>query len=292
MARFLRYLPALALGLVLLVAGLSKALDPAEFAHQIETYGIFSGRAAVILAYFLIPVEIALGSALILRYRPRLAAVAAVVLLAIFMAATGYAWSQGKTEGCGCFGSFAQRTPGEVLMEDSLFVLLGVVAIVLGSRKPGREIGRGIGVMAAMVGAGVVLPLAAYALPLDPVVTDLRVGRSITGLPLGESPIDLSRGDFLIALLDIHDPRSREIVKRLNAIRDPRKGLEVLAFFGGELDEKTIFCFNTSPDFEVVAVPRPDLKRLYRKLPRFFLIRDGSVTRIWDITPPQAGEVS
>jgi putative oxidoreductase len=292
MARLLRYLPALALGLVLLVAGLSKALDPAEFAHQIETYGILTGRSAVFLAYLLIPVEIALGSALILRFRPRLAAVSAVVLLAIFMGATGYAWSQGKTEGCGCFGSFAQRTPGEVLLEDSLFVLLGVLAIVLGSRKSGREIRRGMGVMAVVVAAGVVLPLAAYALPLDPVVTDLRVGRKVADLPLGESPIDLSRGDFLVALLDIHDQQSREIVKRLNAMRDSGRGLEVLAFFGGELDEKTIFCFNTSPEFEVVAVPRPDLKRLYRKLPRFFLIRDGSVKRIWDITPPQAGELS
>ena len=146
--------------------------------------------------------------------------------------------------------------------------------------------------MAAVIPAGVILPLAAYALPLDPVVTDLRVGRSVSDLPLGESPTDLSRGDFLIALLDLQAPNSREIVKRLNAIGNGHPATQVLAFYGGEVDEKTIFCFNTSPGFEVVAVPRSDLKRLYRKLPRFFLIREGRVARIWDITPPEPAEVS
>jgi uncharacterized membrane protein YphA (DoxX/SURF4 family) len=292
MGRFLRYLPALALGLVLITAGVLKALDPAEFVHQIETYGILSGRATVLLAYVLIPLEIALGSALLLRYRPRLAAGAAVALLGVFMATTAYAWSQGKSEGCGCFGSFAPRTPGQVLLEDAGFVALGILAIFLSSRKPSRESWRWIGVIAAVIPVGVILPLAAYALPLDPVVTDLRVGRSVADLPLGESPTDLSQGAFLIALLDLHDPHAREIVKRLNGIDDGGAGPKVLAFYGGEVDEKTIFCFNASPGFEVVAVPRPDLKRLYRKLPRFFLIRNGRVVRIWDITPPDASEVS
>ena len=122
---FLRALPAGALGLVFIVAGILKAVDPTEFVRQIETYGIVSGSLAVILAYTLLPLEIGLGSALLAGYRARLAAAATVILLLVFMSATAYAWSQGKTEGCGCFGSIASRTPGQVLVEDTGLLGLG-----------------------------------------------------------------------------------------------------------------------------------------------------------------------
>src|SRR4030095_1148417 len=126
--------------------------------------------------------------------------------------------------------------------------------------------------------AGIALPAGAYALPLDSLVTDLRVGRQSADLPLQEAPMDLSKGTFLVALLDVNAADSRETVKRLNLLNGEQTGAPVVAFCGGEVDEKTIFCFNTSPSFEVVAAPRADLKRLYRKLPRFFQLKEGRVS--------------
>jgi len=287
----LRALPAGALGLVFIVAGILKAVDPTEFVRQIETYGIVSGSLAVILAYTLLPLEIGLGSALLAGYRARLAAAATVILLLVFMSATAYAWSQGKTEGCGCFGSIASRTPGQVLVEDTGLLGLGILAFLLGVRRSAPARGRGIAVVAAALLVGVVLPLSAYALPLDPLVTELRIGRSVGDLPLREAPVDLGRGAYLVALLDLDAPDSRQVVKRLNAIGGRAGTPAVIAFFGGEVDEKKVFCFNTNPSFEVVAVPRSDLKRLYRKLPRFFQLKDGRVSRIWDGAPPAPEEV-
>ncbi|MCI0567919.1 MAG: DoxX family membrane protein [Acidobacteria bacterium] len=292
MLSLLRSLPGVALGLVFIAAGFLKALDPAEFARQIDTYGIVTGGAAVVLAYLLIPLELALGTALVVGYRSRLAAALTAALLLLFMGATAYAWSQGKTEGCGCFGSIASRTPGQVLLEDAAFLAFAFLAILLNQPRLSRPRWRPVTVLSVVLAAGIALPAGAYALPIDSLVTDLKVGRQSSDLPLWEAPMDLAKGNYLVALLDVNAADSRETVKRLNELNRGQGGTMVVAFFGGEVDEKTIFCFNTTPSFEVVAVPRSDLKRLYRKLPRFFQLKEGRVYRIWDGAPPTPEEVS
>jgi uncharacterized membrane protein YphA (DoxX/SURF4 family) len=288
----LRWLPALLLGLIFLVAGLLKAADPMEFARQIGTYGIVPPNLASPLAALMIPVEIALGGALILGYRARMAAALTGALLLVFMGATAFAWSQGRTEDCGCFGSFASRTPGEVLVEDSVFLALAVLACSFPVRSASRSYLGPALVLAVTIAGGVALPLEAYRLPLDPWVTDLRIGQSLRRLPLENAPVDLAKGSYLIALLDLDAPDARDLVKRLNLLSQRPGKPVVMAFYGGEVDDKTVFCFNTRPSFEVVAVPRTELKRLYRKLPRFFQLKEGKVLRIWDGSPPGGEEVS
>jgi uncharacterized membrane protein YphA (DoxX/SURF4 family) len=288
LTRLARKIPAWGLGLVFLSAGLLKGADPAEFVRQVGTYGILTGKAAAALAYLLIPLEVALGAALLAGYRTRWAAAAGAILMAIFMAATAYAWSQGKVEGCGCFGSFASRTPGQVLVEDSVFLGLGIAAFLLAPPRAAGPRWRIVPVLTALT-AAVLLSLTAYALPLDPLVTDLRIGQGVEKLPLRVSPVDLSTGDHLAALLDLDSTESRKIVSALNALSGA--GVSVIAFYGGEVDEKIIFCFNYSPGFDVVTVPRPELKRLFRKLPRFFRIRQGRVAGIWEGSPPKIEEL-
>jgi uncharacterized membrane protein YphA (DoxX/SURF4 family) len=242
------------------------------------------------VAYALIPAELILGLALLVGYRTRIAAALAGVLLVVFIGATAYGWSQGKTEGCGCFGSIASRSPGEVILEDLVFLALGIAAVLLAPREPRRA---GWRLAAVLAGAfvAVLLPFTAYALPLDSVVTSLRVGRDVAELPLRESPVPLETGDHLVALIDLDDPDAREIVSALDGIREEGGAPRPIAFYGGEVDEKTVFCFNYNPGFEVVAVPRLELKRLYRTLPRFFRVRDGKVTRIWEGSPPPPEEL-
>jgi len=290
MASIARALPRIALGLILLVAGLLKGADPAEFVRQIGTYGIVSGWAAAFLAYLLIPAEVALGAALILGFRARWSAAAGTLLMAAFMIATAWAWSQGKGEGCGCFGSLVSRTPGEVLLEDTAFLALGVIAFFLAPKGARDPLGRWIAVAASLVGA-VLLSVTAYALPLDPLVTELRVGRPVGALPLRESPVDLATGDHLVALLDLDSPGAGDIVGALNRYSSVPGAPGVVAFYGGEVDERAGFCFNYGPGFEVVPVLRADLKRLFRTLPRFFRVREGKVARIWDGAPPDPGEL-
>jgi uncharacterized membrane protein YphA (DoxX/SURF4 family) len=278
------------LGLVLLAAGLLKGADPSEFVRQVGSYGIVTGIGATALAYLLVMTEVGLGVALLAGYRARGSSAAGSTLMVLFMAATAYAWAHGRTDDCGCFGSLASRTPGEVLVEDAGFLTLGILGFFLATKEPSRGRWRGAAVAAGVIAAAV-FSLAAYSLPIDPVVTALRVGRSVSDLPLRESPVDLATGDHLVALLDLDSPQAGAVVRRLNELAGSQGLPAVIAFYGGEVDEKTVFCFNYNPRFEVVPVLRADLKRLFRKLPRFFLIRNGRVARIWDGTPPGREEL-
>ncbi len=117
-----------AVGLILLAAGLVKAMDMELFIRQIMDYGIVSERLLLILsAWGLIALECALGVALLVFYRPRLMLSLTAALLLIFAGATGWAWLTGVTEDCGCYGAWLKQTPGQALVGD--LVLLAATAI-------------------------------------------------------------------------------------------------------------------------------------------------------------------
>ncbi len=286
MTSLVRILSRIGLGIVLLIAGLLKGADPLEFVRQIGTYGIVPGRSAGLIAYLLVAVEVGLGVALIVGFRTRLMALAGSLLMAVFMGVTAYAWSQGRTEECGCFGSLASRTPGEVLLEDSGFLAMGLLAFFLSRKGEKGRPWRMAAVLASLAGA-ILLSQTAYSLPLDSLVTQLRIGQDVSKLPLRESPVDLTTGDHLVALLDLDSPQAGAVVKALNGYSGRAGVPDVIAFYGGEVDAKTVFCFNYSPKFEIVPVLRTDLKRLYRRLPRFFRVRAGKVVSVWNGSPPE-----
>src|SRR5439155_8889390 len=100
-------------------------------------HGIVGVGMSIALARVLVPFEIVAGAAAIMGYRRRLALGLLIGALMVFIGATGYAWSQGHTEGCGCFGRYAARTPGQVILEDLLLLGAGVLAIVLA--RPGES---------------------------------------------------------------------------------------------------------------------------------------------------------
>src|SRR2546422_1662587 len=97
------HLGRLALGVILLAAGLLKALDPAEFARQIAGFGLVGPVFATAGAPILIAFEIGLGTALLAAFRPRTALVVAALLLVGFIGVEAYGMAHGTTETCGCF---------------------------------------------------------------------------------------------------------------------------------------------------------------------------------------------
>ncbi|MGH9749551.1 MAG: MauE/DoxX family redox-associated membrane protein, partial [Candidatus Polarisedimenticolia bacterium] len=195
-----------ALGLVFLLAGILKALDPAEFARQIAGYGLVGESIAAAGAPLLIALEIGLGAALLLGAFPVAAAAAGCCLLAAFIAIEAYGLMHGRTEACGCFGAYVQRTPGQVIVEDLLFVGFGILAVW------GLAAWRGLARRAAFAAvvlagaAGLALPLASPHLPLDRLLTRLAPGRSLDELGIRAHLPSLSEGRRLIALIDVTDP--------------------------------------------------------------------------------------
>jgi len=97
-------LARLALGGVLLVAGLLKVASPAQSALAVRAYRLLPYDAAGYLGYALPTVEIVLALLLLGGLLTRGAAIGGGVLMLAFEIGIISAWARGLSIDCGCFG--------------------------------------------------------------------------------------------------------------------------------------------------------------------------------------------
>jgi uncharacterized membrane protein YphA (DoxX/SURF4 family) len=268
--------------LVFIAAGLLKALDPAEFAHQMATYEIVPPGLLTIAATALIAFEITLGAALLIGFRTRVSALTAAGLLVLFIALEGYNLAVGREESCGCFGSYVQRTPTQVILEDLLLLALAILVWSFLKSWKMRRAGLAAGAVIATAVASLGLTVASPHLPIDTFVTQLAEGRHIDDLGIRTRAPVLAEGRYLVALLDLADPAAVDAAAELNAIAAWPDAPGVIALTPSDEEERAAFLWSAIPDFEIYPVDRSDLKKLYRRLPRFFLVESGRVVTVYD----------
>lgn len=128
------------IGLVYVVAGAVKAIEPVVFAYEIQAFAevlvpaIESADAQVWYLYaalLMIAVELLLGLALIINYRSNVTIPLAGIIMLFFIIILISAWDQ--VENCGCFGSLFDRTPVQSVIEDVIF--LGVILLAWFGRR-------------------------------------------------------------------------------------------------------------------------------------------------------------
>lgn len=115
--------------MVWLVSGGLKAWDPDQTYVAVRAYDVLPLGAVGLVAALLPWLEIALGVLLLLGVGTRLAAVAAVAMLLVFMTGVAQAWARGLSIDCGCFGGGGAVAPGdtsyvEELVRDTAFLAL------------------------------------------------------------------------------------------------------------------------------------------------------------------------
>jgi putative oxidoreductase len=115
---------------IFVYAGAIKALDPVEFAHDIDNYKILPWAIAVGLAFYLPWLEIFCGIALLLRrfYLGGLSILAG--LISVFVIATVAAKVRGLDITCGCFGHASKNWNFSTHLGLDL-VLFGLVIFLL-----------------------------------------------------------------------------------------------------------------------------------------------------------------
>lgn len=137
--KILGILARVALGVIFLVAAWGKIADPASLAKIIHNYHILP-EVLINLAALILPwVEAVIGICLIVGYASRGASLLSTLLLVVFIAAMGYAYSQGYDTQCGCFTTKADEpiSPVSLVRDGSMLVLAAVV--LAGSFLHARE---------------------------------------------------------------------------------------------------------------------------------------------------------
>jgi hypothetical protein len=151
----------LALLLVFATASLSKLRDPSAFRGTLIGFGV-SLRATKPIARLLPTVELATAAGLIFQTTARWAAVAGVLLLALFISAITLALRQGRTLDCNCFGQLASAEIGPRTLLRNV-VLLVVSALVVW-KAPGSSLTAWTGNVEAANIVAVIAVVGSFAL--------------------------------------------------------------------------------------------------------------------------------
>src|SRR6266699_2909600 len=124
---------------IFIYAGVLKALDPVQLAHDIDHYKILPWAVGVGLAFYLPWLEISCGLALIFRLFYRGALWILAVLVVVFLVATIAAKVRGLDITCGCFGHASQHWNFSAHLALDLVLLVALIILLLRSGRDFRS---------------------------------------------------------------------------------------------------------------------------------------------------------
>lgn len=295
-------LGAMALGGVLLVAALAKAVDPVAFAEAIEAEGLAGWMPAGGIALVAIGLEAGLGVLLISWVRRLWVLVPTTALVGFFLFLTGRAYWMAAhgdpaepASSCGCFGNLVDRTPAEAFWQD-LFLLGIPLLLAFVGREPGSGVPRWrIGLAGTVTVGAVLLAWKAPELPLDDVATRLRPGTRVDELCAGtdrrvclqDLAPSLQEGEHWVVMVD-PERSPEEWVQGLNRRIWAAEGPPLTVLADATPEELMEIQFTLGPAFPIHEAPSILLRPLYRELPRSFLVRDGTVVVTSSGLPPES----
>jgi putative oxidoreductase len=113
-------------------AGVIKAIDPVQFANDIDNYKALPWLVSVRLAFYLPWLEILCGLALIFRFFYRGGLSILSMLTSVFLGVTVAAKARGLDISCGCFGHASQHWNfwQHMAVDLSIFVALAALLSV------------------------------------------------------------------------------------------------------------------------------------------------------------------
>ncbi|MGB9774698.1 MAG: DoxX family protein [Bacteroidota bacterium] len=132
---------ATSLGVLFLVTGIAKVLEGDAFSQVIAGVTYLSPAVAKVLAIIVVAIEVICGTALILRYKIRFAAVTLCMLVGIFIWILSTLVFENRNLACNCFGVLDIRLSNhaELMLDLILFNMLAVVALLEKSRSTTKE---------------------------------------------------------------------------------------------------------------------------------------------------------
>jgi uncharacterized membrane protein YphA (DoxX/SURF4 family) len=293
-------LAAAALGAVLLVATVAKAVDPQAFAERMKESGLTFGLPPMAAAIAALGVEAFLGLLLLLGVRRPWTLAVAGVLVASFVAINGWDWWQAAhgappAAGCGCFGNLVQRSPAAAFWQDLLLAPLLLLACLGLPRRAAALPVKRVGVAALGTTALLLLAWRAPALPLDDFATRLAPGTELASLCAGAGTSrvcvtdvapELGDGRTWVVLADLAEaPHWADALNKLTA---GSGNPPVVVLTTATQDQISAFTWRWGPSFPVRDTPVALFRPLYRRLPRSFLSEGGRVLRTVPGLPPGA----
>ena len=122
-------------GSVFICAGVLKALDPAQFARDVDNYRVLPYVASGALGVYLPWLEIVAGGALAFGIWRGGATLVLGIMLVVFLGALSSAWARGLDITCGCFGRASKQANYPLALAVDLALLIALYVSSLSFRK-------------------------------------------------------------------------------------------------------------------------------------------------------------
>jgi putative oxidoreductase len=119
---------------IFIYAGALKALDPVQFASDIDNYKILPWPVSVALAFYLPWLEIFCALGLVFRFLYRGALSILTASIVVFTLATIAAKVRGLDITCGCFGHASQHWSFPAHLATNLAILAGLLLLGFSNR--------------------------------------------------------------------------------------------------------------------------------------------------------------
>jgi hypothetical protein len=276
-----------AVGLILLIAGLVKAMDMDLFIRQVRDYGIISQHVLLALsAWGLIALESALGVGLLIFYRPKITLALTSLLWITFLGATSWAWLTGATQECGCFGAWVKYSPAQAVMENLILLVATLFALAWYKESGRRQSMAKAWCVAIAFFIGATLPLA-FGFSLSRISQSpwQTIEIELSKLQIrGPKEVDLSRGSHLIIIMDTDCEHCKGALPELDALAEATDLPPVTALCPNDKSARTRFIEEFQPAFPLVQIEESVFFRLLGigEVPRTILLKDRRVQRVWD----------
>lgn len=118
------------MGLVFVVSGTMKAIEPRSFIGTIQAFDLIPDPLVPFTAFTVVTGELFLGTLLLLGIAHRAAGTALIAVLMLFSAAIISALVRGIELSCGCFGAASDEPIGPwTILRNTLIILLLCIII-------------------------------------------------------------------------------------------------------------------------------------------------------------------
>ncbi|MEM7201325.1 MAG: MauE/DoxX family redox-associated membrane protein [Planctomycetota bacterium] len=273
------YAGPILVGAVLLLTGVMKLIEPGIFAQHVMRLGVVPMRR---LRWFLpiaILAEMILGGALLAGWVPRIAMVAAAVMLAVFTIVTLRAARAGRITSCGCYQGLIDLTPQQSAWVNVGYLTLLGLAFFFRSGVGPWWAGIAVGAV-ALLGLGYYRLSGHRARNGKPALIEfgaIRSRRPWKSKWLPDAPVDLQRGEHLVVFISTTCTVCKPWLPVLNAIHTVPSGLPVLGVLTGEAREVVEFMASQKLRFPLIVVPGARFGRLIRTTPTGAHVVDGRI---------------
>ncbi len=270
------------IGLVFIVAGAAKAMDLNFFYYVLKTFPLgFSDPMLLWLARVFIALEIILGTALLFNIWPRLVLPVTFAVVLVFLTVTTWNLVGGLSEDCGCFGKLVRLNPAvEIIVE---LILLFITFVAWRFTLPGGSTGR---FKTALIGAAIVV---GFGLPFlfpesrPKVFAKEGIGSYVGDLKPEHLKADLTKGDYLLALIETDCEHCQAAMPRLNTLAKSHATPKLVAVCPNSPEELAALKSKMPVDFPVGFVPVRKFLLLNPEIPALLWVREGVVRHTWPI---------